>query len=833
MGSSLRLTTQPGAASTRSPSLLCTIFCALALLFSGSVYSGNPVNQASATPDISNGVLDLRGHQPNADEVMSLSGEWEFYWKALLTPGVSAEIFPEAEKRLFSVPQAWRSLHRDSNDSSGEGYATYRLRILLPQGSDQFALYILPVYSSYNLFIDGVAVGSAGKVSDDADESIAYLASATYKFSPTEEMTEILLQVSNHTNARGGILNSIYFGSADAVEEFVYRNHIAKLFIFSGIFLMCLYHLVIYLLYRSEKATLYFSFFCFLICVRLLFSYEYLISNIITLPWSISIRIEYLTVYLGALTFFAFIDATFPGMLQRRLKQIFIIACIVFSASVLLSHSLFFTGIIRYFHGILLLSLIYLLTVMTRAAIKGEPDARVFLFGMFILMAVTLNDVISFMGIIKLPYLTPAGVFIFVILQAFILARRFTHAMKGMEKLTRELRNSNRIKENFLATIGHEMRSPMNGIIGGVELLRARDRKDTELNIIESSANEMVSIIDKILETTQLNQEGLTIRMQDVTMTELLDSISEKYRPVCQRKGLEWQTSLHNDVPEKLRFDAEKVQIILGHLLDNAIKFTESGSVHLVVKAKPATDDTHKAASPDTALVFHVIDTGIGIGPQHREKIFEAFSQKETGYNRRFGGLGLGLALSNGYARALGGTIVFQRETKGTRFSFILNVERADANASAEPNSVACVSDNQMTEDLGPILQRLNNNRILIAEDIPANQMIIRKMAEKLGFEADLAENGEEALQLLEKNRYLLILMDCQMPIMDGYEATQRIRQSTATYRDIAIIAVTANVLESEQKQCFDAGMDAFIAKPVKQAMLKREIVKLLARIFH
>lgn len=714
------------------------------------------------------------------------------------------------------------------------------MRLLLPEQAPPLGLYVLPVYSAYALYTNGELAAHAGVVGAQSESSTPYLTSRTVTFDTDSDVVDLVFHVSNFANARAGLLNPIYFGEAGAIERFVYTGHLVKLGIFCAVFLMCLYHLSIYLLYRTELATLYFSVFCFLICLRLLFSYDYLISGLVTLPWSVSIRVEYLTVYLGTLAFFAFVDATFPDQLHRYFKKVLYTLCVLFSIGVLVLHSLVITEIIALFHIVLMVSMVYLLIQMIRAATRGEADARVFMAGVSVLLLATMNDVISFNGLIKLPYLTPAGVFIFVIFQAFILARRFTNAMSSLEQLTQALSKSNQIKENFLATIGHEMRSPMNGIVGGVDLLKARQPDSPELAIIESSANEMVTLIDRMLDITQLNQDSLRITPHRVELQAFVQSLSEKYAAMCQKKGLTWQVECQQNIPEALIFDSVKVRIVLEHLLDNAVKFTERGGVRLVVKATPVSAKDAQAM----AIVFHVIDTGVGIGPQHRERIFEAFSQMETGYNRRFGGLGLGLALSNRYARLLGGQIVFQPDSQGTRFSFLFNGSRAGGAASnaageaaTQQQPIAIHATQIETEAaldsvdaLSTLLQSQDNARVLIVEDIPANQLILRKMAEKLGFVTDMASNGIEALEQLEANRYVLVLMDCQMPLMDGYEATRRIRQSKAPYRDIGIIAVTANVLESEQHACFEAGMDDFIAKPVRKAVLAAHMVRVLKR---
>ena len=360
--------------------------------------------------------------------------------------------------------------------------------------------------------------------------------------------------------------------------------------------------------------------------------------------------------------------------------------------------------------------------------------------------------------------------------------------------------SSMKLKNDFITSISHELRTPMNAILGGVEICKTHSRELGEpLNIIRSGASDMMRLVDDILVHTELQSGQLNVNKQSVEVKKSLQRLQDYYGKLCHEKGLGFQCELDPKVSDWIVVDPNKLTIILTKLLNNAVKFTAEGEITLSV----AIDDT-----PDRQLVCTVSDTGPGISGKDQQVIFDPFVQLEGGFTRRHDGMGIGLSICRRLTELLDGTLTLESTVgKGSRFILRLPFEKGEP-----PHTESA--------------QQLAHSRlpVLVVEDNQVNQKVIVKMLEKLGLESRIANNGLEALELLHKERFLLILMDLQMPVMDGFTSTERIRSSESAYQHIPIIAVTANVMDQDRERCFMLGMDDFLAKPLKLDVLRHAL---------
>ncbi|MEH2050249.1 MAG: ATP-binding protein [Nostoc sp.] len=388
-------------------------------------------------------------------------------------------------------------------------------------------------------------------------------------------------------------------------------------------------------------------------------------------------------------------------------------------------------------------------------------------------------------------------------------------------------------KQEFLAMISHEVRTPIASVSGMASLLLYTELTAEQKDFVETiytSGNSLLKIINDFLDFSKIQSGHLELEEEPFALRNCIHEALYMLAPTAREKGLKLTFLDTPEFPTTIVGDITRLRQVLINLISNAIKFTETGSIEVSVTTRKNSDINHSAANTDE-IQFSVKDTGIGIPRDRLERLFKAFSQVNSSINRQYGGTGLGLAICKQLCELMGGRIWVESELGvGSTFYFTIAASVVPEE-SVTANAVFCAIESPQVKQLvfksqesfsvpdsspSPEFHKL---RILLTEDNLVNQKIALKQLKSLGYSADVANNGKEALQLLETVPYDLILMDCQMPILDGLETTKQIHRwqesSFASGRRPIVIAMTANAMKQDQQMCLDAGMDDYLSKPV------------------
>jgi two-component system sensor histidine kinase ChiS len=828
--------------------------------------SGCRTHRERAPPRAVHGVVDLREWDFARDGSVPLEGEWSLFWAELVDDARAGEA---REPTAFAtVPGSWSEAHVEGGRALPlHGYATYRLRVLLrdvPAASPlaepgALAVATYGAQAAHRLIVRDEAgalaarpVG-AGVVGRDSAETRSAVHSTMTAITATRprELT-LYLQVSDFETDASGLHGAPTLAMTDSLVA-ARRARVYREFTMMGtILMMVLYHLLLFLLRRAERAPLYFALFCAAILARTFLYGHYVEELVPSLRWAqLDVRLEYLAIFGGASVFALFTRALFPRLTSVvAVRVVLLLSAVAALGELFLSatNALYFE---RTYELLIPVMAIWIMTVLVRAGLRdGDRQAKLMLVGFVVLTIAIVNDIGITLEVWRTPSLTAYGLFAFLLVQSLLLAMSNQGARNAAEAYARaldasrtELRAKNeqlerldQLKDSFLANTSHELRTPLHGIVGLAEsmldgaagALTAVAAKNVRM--IVSSARRLTSLVNDLLDFSKLKHRTIELHSKAVDLRTLTELVLTMAAPLRGKKEI----ALENRVPESLSAalgDENRLQQILFNLVGNAIKFTNAGEV--VVSAE----------REGGKIAVTVSDTGIGIPVADQARIFESFEQIDGGAAREHGGTGLGLTITKQLVLLHGGEIrVASEPAKGSRFTFTVPLtEDAATTTDAVVSSMRPVRDEVRPAPIPPPSDPSSGShpvsskapstrpsptrpwRVLAVDDDPVNLAVLDAYLASSNFSVSSASNGIQALAILEKDGpFDVVLLDVMMPKMTGYAVCRKIRESHPA-NELPVVLLTAKDQVSDLVLGFDAGANDYLAKPfAKKELLAR-----------
>lgn len=806
--------------------MMITAAALLTLLF----FLSYPVKPPRIVPV--QGRLDLQNWDPAGSELISLDGEWEFYWNKLLGPEEIASGLVQPDL-MATVPKVWNSYELQGEELPGFGYATYRLQIENAPREIPLALRIDTVSTAYKFYIEDRILSVNGSLGVEEGPFKPEYRPEVVEFVAEDGTLDLIAQVANYVYARGGMWDSVYLGSAEQVRRLDRNIEGKDLLLIGSLSMMGIYYFSMFFLRRQDKSSLFLLFMCLVFIARIMVLGDYVIYRLLPeIPFAAIIFIEYFTLSWFPIFGSLLVGELFPQETSPKVLTVFLVYGALMAVIFLLTPVWFYTENIHLVQGGALVTGLYTIWCLSRALQRRRPDSLLVLIGAIAVILCATRDVLYHNNIIFSDFgeLVQIGLFILLALLSFILSRRSAEAFENVEALSEKLIVLDRIKDEFLANTSHELRAPLNGILGLAQAVEREGEgelsreQEQNLAIIVNSCRRLINLVNDILDYSKLKHGDIHLNLQPIRLDSLIQTVLETLEHSGATGGCNITCHLPEDLPYVLG-DENRIVQILYNLLGNAVKFTAEGSVKVSVQR--AGD----------LVEVSVEDTGPGIPQDKLEDVFKSFEQVDTSLSRK-GGTGLGLAITKRLVELQGGTIWVTSELgSGSTFSFTLPIAAPSQNparAVAKPKT----SDGffALPELAASVLEERTvtggkagqGGRILLVDDDNSALQSTSALLGLHGYGVSAINRGKDALVRLEQDRdYSLVILDVMMPEMSGYELCRTIRQSRSAF-ELPILMLTGRASTDDLVMGFEAGANDYLLKPFEPGELLARVRTLI-----
>lgn len=781
-------------------------------------------NSNKEQPIANKGVIDLRNWDFKRDGTVRLNGEWEYYDNELFSPKDFNGPLPS--KKYLSIPGSYGE----------QGYGTYRLKLLLKDSKDLYSIKIEFLQSAYRLWENDNEIAEVGIVGKNKEKMTPQLLPKAGSFYNDNGQVYLTLEVSNFY-AKYGSVDTLILGNAATIDKQDDNKLAFDLFLFGSTIIAAVYNLGLFLKRKKDKSTLYFAIVCLIVAIRTLFlGQRFFISTFPNFSYIISGKIMHWSYYLYIPFIMLYINSFYKGVLSPKIVKISNISAYAYGFLVLICPWKYYMDLILPVEIITICLLSYLIIKLSKAYIKKDGSDFVIVMALFSLLITRINDLLYEYSIIITGSYSPLGTFIFIIATSYILAERQSLALSKVEDMSEKLNSLNNLKDEFLAVTSHELKTPLNGIIGLSESLsndvKGINEEDCHnLYLINMSARRLTNLVDDIMVFSKLKNGDIKLNKKAVNISKVVEIVFKLCEISISNKKLKLINLIDDNAPYVFA-DEGRVQQILYNLIGNAIKFTSKGSITISYDVK------------GNFLEVSIEDTGIGIPKDKTDTIFNFFEQVD-GISDKYGGTGLGLYITKKLVELHNGSInVLSKLNEGSRFIFTLpiidigdtpidnnvqsiNVDKYNAleyknsiiNDTDNFNELQAINSNIYFDKVDALIH--NINKILIVDDEYVNLKVLEKYLINYNTKVLNASNGQDALKILEENKDIdLIILDMMMPDLLGYEVCTLVRKKYSIF-ELPILIMTADNRLENLVVAFECGANDYLVKPFN----KRELL--------
>ncbi|UHA73543.1 ATP-binding protein [Paenibacillus sp. 481] len=835
-------------------------------------------------PKAMQGVLDLREWNFDANGAVTLNGEWMFYPQVLLKNDGALSHHDNTVNKPIKVPGNWAPALHPQQDST-YGYGTYHLQILLGEhGGEQYALRLASILASSEVFVNGISVGKSGQPSSAAERYTARSVPYMVDFQADQAKVDIVIHVANYDNsATGGITQPIYFGPLDAIQRATWFSIGTELTVCIVLLFHAVYAFLIYRFGKRQSGLIYITLLMLFASAAVLFDDNMLLTQWLGIGYAWSTKLQLLS-YLGvAIPQLQLTRHLLAKDANSKLILTFTMLCLVMCIFIVVAPIQLTLQIMPVYMIIVVIPPVIMLFTTLKAALQGEEDTILLALGSTSIAVNIIWGTCKSMGLLYTSYY-PFDILISFFAFASFWFRRYFRTSIQLERMTEDLQQEHRLKDDFLANTSHELRNPLHGMMNLAQHVlesehnSMQDSSKKNLELLVTVGRRMSSLLHDLFDLTRLKEKRVQLKLKKVSIQPVVVGVMDMMRHMTEGKPIRLSNEIPDTFPHVIA-DENRLTQILCNLVHNAIKFTNEGVV------------TVRADMSGGKAYIHVVDTGVGIDAHTEQSLFLPYKQGVAPDESYEVGLGLGLSISKQLTELHGGTLTFRSTPgKGSMFTFSLELCEVDALPLAEQQSgplAAAVSveesalmsthrtqptkaslltdvaregavskeerscdswdsrDSENSENLQE-LQKLQHSRssrdlkhslnssqkdnheynqitILAVDDDPINLEILSQIFDTERYRIFTATNGKEALSLIQLAEFDLVIADVMMPHMSGYELARHIRERFSI-SELPILLLTARSSSNDIEAGFRAGANDYIIKPMDTLELKARV---------